>query len=250
MKDTTPKISIIIAAKNCGHCIGQALNSITNQYAGNIECIVVDGASVDSTIDVLKGYPENQIKWISEPDGGIAEAFNKGIALSSGRLIHFLGADDRLYDDQVIEDVSEYLQCLRSPYFFYGDIYYDYGQKQKLVEQNYNLGKFKKYNCLPHQAMFIDRWFFEQFGLFDTSYRYAMDYEHIARYIESEQPQYFKRIIAQMQRSGISTDVLPVHQEMDRVRLRQGWATTQQVSIERLLLKVKHRLAKLMRLDW
>ena len=77
-----------------------------------------------------------------------------------------------------------------------------------------------------------------------------MDYEHIARYIESEQPQYFKRIIAQMQRSGVSTDVLPVHQEMDRVRLRQGWVAPQQVFIEKLLLRIKYRFVKLMRLNW
>ncbi len=247
-QDTT--ISVIIATMNCADCLSEALDSVFSQQEADYECIVIDGGSTDGTVEIIRQREHRIAHWLSEPDSGIAEAFNKGVELSSGQLIFFLGADDVLYDDMVFCDVRSSSSRFEHPYFFYGDLYYVYRRKRTLIHRNFDLQKNRRYNCMPHQAMFLDRWFFETYGLFDETYRYAMDYEHISRFIEEYPPRYMERVIACMHRFGHSSNVLPTHAEMDRVRLAKGWATQRQVRRERLLLQIKLLLARTLRLRW
>jgi glycosyltransferase involved in cell wall biosynthesis len=246
----SPAISVIIATKNSAACLPAALASLRSQENAAIECLVIDGGSTDGTVEIIKAHLDLIDYWVSEEDDGIASAFNKGVRAATGLLVYFLGADDVLYDPRVFADVQDALPGLRRPYFFYGDLYYSYKKKQKLIRQNYTSHKFRKYNCLPHQAMFLERCFFEQYGLFDPQFKYAMDYEHITRFIETHQPEYFDRVIALMRRYGKSSDVLPVHEEMDRVRLMQGYATAKHIAIDRLLLKMKMGIARMTGIDW
>lgn len=243
-------ISVIIATMNCADCLTGAIDSVFAQQQAGYECIVIDGGSTDATVKIIRQQEHRLSHWVSEPDSGIAEAFNKGIKLSSGRLLFFLGADDVLHDDMVFHDILSSLAQFEEPYFFYGDLFYVYHQKQKLIHRNFNEQKNRRYNCMPHQAMFLDRWFFETYGLFDETYRYAMDYEHISRFIDDYHPRYIDRIIACMHRFGHSSNVLLTHAEMDRVRLAKGWATERQVRRGHLLLRMKLILAQTLGLRW
>jgi len=247
-RDTT--ISVIIATMNCADCLAAALDSVFCQLDAADECIVIDGGSTDGTIEIIRQRQHRLTSWLSEADSGIAEAFNKGVERSSGRLLYFLGADDVLHDPMVLRDVRNSLLRFEEPYFFYGDLFYIYGRKKKLIHRNFDPKKNRRYNCMPHQAMFLDRWFFETYGLFDETYRYAMDYEHISRFIDEYPPRYLERLIACMHRFGHSTDVLSTHAEMDRVRLARGWATEQQVRRERLVLKLQLLFARTLGLNW
>lgn len=246
----SPAISVIIATKNSAACLPAALASLRSQENADMECLVIDGGSTDGTVEVIKANLDLIDYWVSEEDDGIASAFNKGVRAATGLLVYFLGADDVLCDRRVFADVQDEMVKLRRPYFFYGDLYYSYKKRTKLIRQNYTRHKFRKYNCLPHQAMFLERCFFEQYGLFDQQLKYAMDYEHISRFIETHRPEYFSRVIALMRRYGKSSDVLPVHDEMDRVRLARGYATAKRIAIDRLLLKVKMGVAKMAGIDW
>jgi glycosyltransferase involved in cell wall biosynthesis len=248
--DQEVMISVIIATMNCCQMLSEALDSVIDQHDGHHECIIIDGGSTDGTIDVIKSRQESIAYWISEPDGGISEAFNKGIEASTGRLLYFLGADDVLHDNMVFHDIVSLLPQLKSPYFFYGDLFYAYQNKKKLIQQNYTYHKFLKYNCIPHQAMFLDRFFFNKYGLFDTQYRYAMDYEHISRFIHRSRPQYVKRTVAEMRRYGRSSNVFQAHDEMDKIRLARGYATKKQICFDRLLLFTKLKIARLAGIDW
>lgn len=249
-KQKTPAISVIIATKNSVECLPAALASLRSQQDSDLECIVIDGGSTDGTIGVIEANGDIINYWISEEDDGIASAFNKGVRAATGLLVYFLGADDVLNDSRVFADVLYKLPTLRRPYFFYGDLYYSYNRKKKLIRQNYTGRKFKKYNCLPHQAMFLERCFFQQYGLFDPQFKYAMDYEHISRFIDAHRPQYINRVIAEMKRYGKSSDVLPVHEEMDRVRFIRGYAGRKQLTLDRLLLKAKMSVARIAGIDW
>ncbi len=249
-KQEFPAISVIIATKNSATCLPAALASLRSQQDTSFQCIVIDGGSTDGTVGVIEANKDIINYWISEEDDGIASAFNKGLRVATGLLVYFLGADDILYDSLVFADVLKALPELQRPYFFYGDLFYSYNKKKKLVRQNYSIDKFRKYNCLPHQAMFLERGYFQQYGVFDPQYKYAMDYEHISRFIDANGPQYINRVIAEMRRYGKSSDILPVHDEMDRVRLARGYAGRKQLALDRLILKVKMWVAKAAGMDW
>jgi glycosyltransferase len=245
-----PAISVIIATKNSVECLAAALTSLRIQEDADFECIVIDGGSTDGTVGVIEANADIINYWISEEDDGIACAFNKGVRRATGLLVYFLGSDDIIHDSRVFADVLFLLPKLKRPYFFYGDLYYSYNEKKKLIQQNYSINKFRKYNCLPHQAMFVERWFFQQYGMFDPQFKYAMDYEHISRFIDTSRPQYINRVIAEMKRCGKSSDVLSAHAEMDQVRLAKGYATKKQIVFDHLLLLVKMQVAKLLGSNW
>lgn len=98
MVDTNIAVSIIIATYNSGKTLNVALDSVLKQEYQDWECIVVDGASKDNTVDIIKMYVEKdkRFRYVSEPDKGIYDAFNKGWRMANGEWVHYLGSDDRL----------------------------------------------------------------------------------------------------------------------------------------------------------
>ena len=96
-----PKLSIIIATFNSEKTLRKALESVYTQDFQDWECVVVDGASTDETLDIVKEYvaKDSRFRYISEPDKGIYDAFNKGWRQAKGEWIHYLGSDDRLVKD-------------------------------------------------------------------------------------------------------------------------------------------------------
>ena len=95
-------ISVIICTFNSGEITRRAIESVLNCNYENLECIVVDGASNDGTVDIIKSYVGNhKFRYISEPDSGIYNAMNKGWRMAKGEWIHYLGADDELLPDGI-----------------------------------------------------------------------------------------------------------------------------------------------------
>ena len=103
----TPKITIITVSYNCVDTIEKTILSIINQTYSNIEYIIIDGASTDGTVDIIKKYQDRITYWVSEPDNGIYDAWNKGIKASNGEWISFVGADDILINDCIEKYVFE-----------------------------------------------------------------------------------------------------------------------------------------------
>lgn len=109
MVDNKIVVSIIIATYNSGKTLNAALDSVLKQKYQDWECIVVDGASKDNTMDLVKMYAEEdcRFRYISEPDKGIYDAFNKGWKMARGEWIHYLGSDDRLTHDGIADLMAE-----------------------------------------------------------------------------------------------------------------------------------------------
>ncbi len=250
MTKSSPLFSIITAVFNGASHLEDALDSVARQSFRDREHIVVDGGSTDGSVEIIRRRADSLSHWVSEADRGIADAFNKGVRAASGRILLFLGADDMLHDDRVLESVAAGLPSLKQPYFFYGDANYIYQDRIRRIRQNYSLEKFRRYGCIPHQAMFLDREFFDRYGLFDVEYRRAMDYEHTARFIRDREPEYLDRLVADMRRYGVSSSPLPAHAEMDRARLKHGLATRAEVVRDHLILRAKLAVQKTLRLDW
>ncbi len=178
------KISIITVCYNAGAAIERTIQSVLRQNYPAIEYIVVDGASTDQTLDVIKKFGTKIDKVISEKDQGIYDAMNKGLAISTGDLVYFLNADDTLIDEDVLSGIARVFLGDPSKTLIYGRV------KQSNVSGPVELfnGQFairtlddflQKTIC--HQAVFAHRSLFSKIGNFDCQYKYAADYEWLVR---------------------------------------------------------------------
>ncbi|MFO7447456.1 MAG: glycosyltransferase family 2 protein [Ignavibacteriaceae bacterium] len=179
------KLSIITPTYNSESTIGRNILSVLSQTVKDFEHILVDNKSRDNTLRTAeelykKHNIRDKLKVISEKDNGISDAFNKGIKAAAGDIVAILNSDDIYYNNQVFERV---LSAFQNPeiLFVHGDIYFDdpvYGsniRKPLLCP----VTSAMPYN---HPTMFFRKNVYEQFGLFDTSFKYAMDHELIIRY--------------------------------------------------------------------
>jgi len=202
------KISIITPVYNDPR-VPRALDSVLSQkYEGDLEIIVIDGGSDQSTLDVLEHYRHRIDILVSEPDQGIYDAMNKGIKLATGEVIGILNADDRYNDDQVLRDVAA---IMRDPQIdaCYGDLVY-VNNKDKIVRYwksgVYRPIKFYFGWMPPHPTFFVRKRVYEQYGLFDLNFPIAADYELMFRFIFKYNicVRYIPRILVKMSLGGKS----------------------------------------------
>lgn len=125
--DSHPLITVVTVVFNAVETVEQTILSVINQTYDNVEYIVVDGASTDGTLDVIKKYEDKIDCWISEPDKGIYDAMNKGIGLASGEWINFMNAGDLFYDVEIIKEVFEGKQYDASVIYGNTMIIFNYG---------------------------------------------------------------------------------------------------------------------------
>jgi len=185
-----PLVSAITVCKNSVGTLDAALRSVAVQenVDGLLEHIVIDGASVDDTLAVVTRYPH--VRWVSEPDTGIADAFNKGIELSRGRIIGFVHSDDRLSNPTSVKKIIDAFEQHPTAGAVVGRISVD-GVIRSETESLFRRGVRRVVDVLPggrlfgefmpHPAMYIRRSVYDELGLYDTSFRIAMDYEFILR---------------------------------------------------------------------
>lgn len=181
-----PIISVITICKNAEKTISGTMESVLNQTYPNIEYIIVDGKSTDNTLniayDIAKKYKNKKINFFSEEDSGISDAMNKGILLSSGKILNHLHAGDRYISDFVIEKVVDSYIKNNWRWGVAGTIVVDSDKCQKHVfkpQSDYKV--LLKKNCIPHQSTFLIRDIFNKHGLFRVDYKQAMDYEYWLR---------------------------------------------------------------------
>ncbi len=178
------KVSVIISVLNGSDKIKDTIESILNQVYSNFELIIIDGGSTDNTVDIIKNFDLPKIKWISEPDKGISDAFNKGIKLATGDYINFQGDGDGFINNSSISDLFTNLDLKDSP-IVCGNIQ-RIDIKGNLIYKTKIKKRFDKKSLLfkmslPHQGLFISKEFFAKFGEFDLNNKYCMDYELLLR---------------------------------------------------------------------
>jgi len=209
---SSPLISVIIAVFNGKTTLQQCIDSVAQQTYPNKELIIIDGGSNDGTVELLNANREKIAYWISEPDRGIYNAWNKGLAQAKGEWICFLGADDYLWDNTVLERMVEQLAMLPAAIrVAYGQIMQisDDGHSHRTIGEPWAQLKesFKRYMCIPHVGTMHRRSLFEQHGDFDESFRIAGDYELLLRELTTGDAGFLSGIVTVGQRlGGISTD--------------------------------------------
>lgn len=176
MDTTTPLISVITVCYNAEKELEQTILSVINQTYKNIEYIIIDGGSSDSSIDIIKKYNSKISYWISESDNGIYDAMNKGIKIATGIYISFMNAGDCFYSLTTIEEISKYLSINR-PDIIYGNanFIYEWGMKMKIP---YPIETLNKRMAFCHLASLVKTTLMKQ-ELFDTSFKISSDYNFL-----------------------------------------------------------------------
>lgn len=174
-----PLISIVTITFNTVKTLDIAIQSVLNQTYDNIEYIIIDGGSTDGTLDTIRKYEDRIAYWISEPDKGISDAFNKGIAAATGEIIGIINADD-YYEATAVESAVSVLIATGTD-IVHGMVQYRdvNGQKTELFSGSDDL--LHKDMTVNHPSVFARRSAYEKIGLFRTDFHYAMDYEWLLR---------------------------------------------------------------------
>lgn len=210
------KISVITVCLNAANCIEGAIQSVLSQTYPDVQYIVIDGASTDGTMDIINTYRGRIDLVVSEKDNGIYDAMNKGIRLSNGDVIYFLGADDRLFDDMVLMDVLNVFQEEECD-VVHGDVAYtdvhakyanthlsDYkGNRQMETHQD-----ILRY-LVSHQACFMKANLFRRHGLHDLKYKITADFAFLLKAsMAGAKFYYIQRCVAKFSCAGASGNLI------------------------------------------
>ena len=178
------KVTIITPTFNSANIIAHNLISVANQTYGKIEHIIIDNCSKDGTVELAQKF-DHVSQIVSEPDKGIYDAMNKGIALATGDIIGILNSDDYLASQDTIAHIVE--EFRRSePDAVYCNLIYVNNKNPEKIKRVWVAGGYKPelfYNgwMLPHPTFYVRKNVYEQYGYYDASFRYAADYEMILR---------------------------------------------------------------------
>lgn len=206
------KITVITVSYNSAATIADTLRSVASQTHSETEHLVIDGQSIDGTLEVVESHRHPNLVVSSEPDKGIYDAMNKGLSRATGVVIGFLNADDFFADVKVLARVAEQFAKDHRIEACFGDLVYVSEDNRKVVRywksHPFEKGSFARGWCPAHPTFYIRRSALERLGQFDLTYRLAADVEFMMRYLE---------------RGDVQSVYIPEVQ----VRMRVGGATNQ-----------------------
>jgi glycosyltransferase len=203
-------ISLITATRNSIATVAECLDSVALQRGVDLQHIVIDGASGDGTEAILAKQASAFDVLVSEPDSGIYDALNKGIALARGDVIGFLHSDDLFAHEHVLLRVAEAFADPRVD-AVYGDLEYVSRDNPQHVVRHWESAPFcpellRQGWMPPHPTLYVRRSVYEQVGGFDLSYRIAADYDFMLRLFSRPglQPRYIPEVLVRMRVGGVS----------------------------------------------
>ena len=211
---TLPKVSVITTNYNDAANLKRIIAQVVRQDYENLEYIIVDGGSVDGSRELIQRAEERlpgRVRWISEPDGGIYDALNKGIRLATGDIIGC--CFDRYADEGVIRRMVDAME-LEGTDGVHGDLCYMDGDR---IIRKWHQGQGTIRNgWMPgHPTLYLRREVYEQFGMYKTDYRIAADYEFMVRILYRQQVRlsYLPEILIYMSHGGTSTSGIKAYLE-------------------------------------
>lgn len=234
------KISIITAVFNAKNTVENTIKSVFNQAYPNIEYIIIDGGSTDGTVDIIKKYEDKISYWVSEEDGGIYDAWNKGLEKATGEWVCFLGADDQLVKDHT-ETYMNYILEAKEEFDYVMskvDLVDKSGSFIRTIGKPYKWNAFKKRMCCLHTGSMHSKKYFDKYGYFDTKYRIVGDYEILLRAKDNLKVGYIDKSTVKMQIGGVS-DSQGVHKENKKAKIYTAGRSRFLVNIEEYWFQLK-----------
>lgn len=205
------------------------MESVLAQTYPDIEHIIVDGGSTDRTMELVREYEpryDGRLRYVSEPDGGIYDAMNKGIGMATGEVVGILNSDDFYTAPDVIETLAGELERSHADAVF-GDIHYVDNKDLGKCVRYYSSARFRRWKMLfgfmpAHPSFYCRKEAYERFGMFKTSYKVAADFENLLRliYVGKISIEYVPKDCVTMRMGGASTSGLASHRQIlaDHVR--------------------------------
>ena len=239
------KISIIIATFNAEKTLSIALNSVLKQEYQNWECIIVDGKSKDNTLSIIKDFQnqDSRIKFISEPDKGIYDAFNKGWKMAKGEWIYYLGADDQLTPNglnSLIKNADSNSDIV------YGDYITEDANQKRKIRTAVSCYVLKKHMCCSHQAVIMKRSCIDNLNGFNIDYSILGDFDLMQRaYLNKYKFEHINSLICIFKLGGASYNSLKIEYERYKILKRNRSVpypiiTCIPLIIKKMLVILKH----------
>lgn len=181
------RVSIITIVYNNAAMVSEAIQSVLNQDYNDIEYVVIDGRSTDGTVGIIEKFGSLVDTFISEPDGGLYDAINKGVYLATGDIIGLLHSDDIFAHEHVISDIVRVFEHHQVD-SVYGDLdYVERGDMNKIVRK-WKSGNYERRNFIygwmpPHPTFYVKKSCFEKYGSYDLTFGSAADYELMLRFM-------------------------------------------------------------------
>ena len=247
------KISIITIAYNSANTIAETINSVAKQTYADLEHLVVDGASTDDTVKIAKAHSTPCTRIISEPDKGIYDAMNKGLAHATGDIVCFLNADDAYADPEVLSRVAHEMKQHGLDALFGDVVFFNPGAQERSVRR-YRSDRFSPdrlaYGWMPaHPALFIKRSIYQELGGFRTHFRIAGDFDFVARAFAPGKLlyRYLPQIMVRMQSGGVSNAGLRSKWLLNQEVLRSCRENGIRTNIFKILSKYPAKLMEVLR---
>lgn len=226
------KVSIITVVLNNQDFLQEAIESVLHQSYQNIEYIIVDGGSKDGSLNIIQQYGNQITKIISEPDNGIYDAMNKGLALATGEVIGFLNADDFYAHKQVIEHVVQRFSTNHCEVVYADLNYVSRTDKNKIIRKwrsgNYYAQAFEKGWMPPHPTFFATQSAYQKWGGYVQELNQSADYELMLRFLYLHQAKcfYLPEVLVHMRVGGQSNRSFK-NRLMANIQDRKAWKINQ-----------------------
>lgn len=209
------RLSIVTINRNNADGLEKTMQSVASQSYKDFEYLVIDGASTDGSVEVIKKMESQfaHLKWISEPDKGIYNAMNKGIRMASGEYVQILNSADCLAADNVIERMLSELDKAGNPMIYYGNMVKCYPDGRRIVDKCFagqEITMLGMYNgTLNHDPAYIRRDLFDKYGYYDESLKIVSDWKWYMKAIVlgGEKPQYVDMDVTLFDMTGISENI-------------------------------------------
>ena len=244
------KISVITVCYNSARTIGRTLLSVREQTHDDIEHIIIDGASSDNTLEVVAAEGRHAVKLVSEPDGGIYDAMNKGLARATGDVIGFLNSDDVFASAEVVSKIALALADSAID-ACYGDlVYVAQDDMNKVVRYwkstEYKRGLFDRGWVPAHPTFYARRELYQRHGGFDLDMKLAADFDILLRFFEVHRirTSYIPNVLVRMRLGGATNvslgNVLRQNIEISRAFRKYGLS----VGLKPFAFKLMSRLSQ------
>lgn len=204
------RVSIITVSYNSDKTIEDAIKSVLSQTYPDIEYIIVDGGSIDGTIEIVNKHRDKIAKFVSEPDKGIYDAMNKGIKLAAGEIVGILNSDDFYADENAVKKIVEAIEKGKADVCWGDLVYVAKNNTDKIIRfwksSKYQEGKFRRGWHPPHPTFFVKKHIYEKYGVFNLDLKIAADYELMLRFLEKYKVNscYIPKILVKMRTGGES----------------------------------------------
>lgn len=220
-RNKSPKFTIITVVLNNEKYLEQTIKSVIDQKFRDFEYIIIDGGSVDNSLNIIKKYSDKIDYWVSEKDFGIYDAFNKGMTLAKGNFIGIINSDDKYLPDS-LEIISKYVTRYPNIDFIFGSVKKHWGILHgfKPKKINYSWGFYSSHST----GFFIKRDSAVKVGLYNTKYKYHADYDYFYRMIVKNKMKGIatkkEEVVGIFRRGGFSSTVNFWHSFQEEIKIR------------------------------